>query len=279
MKHDTGESGLLMAGGRSIMLLAVSLAVGACTHATEFLPMYTQDFQQDPEWVTNNPADYRWTGDAFQTKQLNGSEEYAFHQLEHLDGRRAFRLVVDIRPVKYQWATDGYIGFFDSDMCTESPVSVFLHPALTDEGEFFRLSYRDRDGGSGDAPFAPFQRATWYTASIDYDPTARTLNASVVERDSGQRIGSVRLDSVGSFEGIDRIATLTVCHTYARGHEGVTEFDNIEVWQNVDHRSLDAGGNNPDGARTLISWASSAKSNCGADRSVPVAIGSQLRKR
>ncbi len=217
--------------------------------------IYEQDFQQDPQWTTNNPDNYYWTGSDFYTRQINGSEEYAYRRLATLDGARFLRLEVDVKPVRYDWAADGYIGFFDEDMCSEAPVTFFLHPANPDQRDWFHLTYRDRNGGSGHLPFARFERGQWYRTTIEYDPAARTLVASVIHRASGQQMGNVRFDDVGSFAGIDRIAALTVCHDYARGNVGETYFDNIRVWQGTGGPTLTADGTCPGGGPIQVSWS------------------------
>lgn len=234
-------------------VLLITFSMGGRALAQQII--YEESFSQDPAWITNNPNNYYWTGSDFYTRQVNGSEEYAYRRLATLDGDRFLRLEVDVNPIRYDWAADGYIGFFDPDMCTEAPACVFIHPARVDGGNWFHLTYRDRNGGSGHVAFARFTVGVWYRTSFEYDPVERSLLGSVIERDTGRSVGTCRFEGVGSFSGIDRVATLTVCHDYASGNEGETLFDNIRVWQSGDGIRLVADGTCPGGGPIQVSWS------------------------
>lgn len=238
--------------GRVIVAFVAGSAVSAAL-AQQII--YEEDFSQDPSWITNNGNNYYWTGSEFFTRQVNGSEEYAYRRLATLDGDQFLRLEVDVKPGRYDWAADGYVGFFDPDMCSEAPACVFIHPARPDGGQLFHLDYRDRDGGYGHVAFAPFTLDTWYSTSFEYDPIGQTLVGSVIERDTGRLVGSCRFEGVGSFSGIDRVATLTVCHDYASGNGGETLFDNLRVWQGSGGIQLVADGTCPGGGPIRIEWS------------------------
>lgn len=217
-----------------IVASLVGLSVSTPALALDWQVIYQTDFSTCGEWTTNNGANYYCAGGTYFSRQVNGSDEYAYTPLPTLQAGYAWRIEYEIQPAYYTWAGNGRFGLMIEDMRISGLPATFTLITLNfhygDGGH--QITLAGYDSGEGyDAVIGAFTVGTWYSVVIEWDPRSNTLSAIVTERDTGTAVGEGAFTIDCVFADIDRLGMSVVGDHYASGATGETRFDNVMVSQ------------------------------------------------
>lgn len=212
----------------AIGLLMCFLWGGSQAYAWE--TEYHEDFSTDPGWVTNDPANFYWTGAEFHGKQIDCQDQYAYTMLEGGYNGGSIRMEFDVRP-HVQWAGNINIGLVGPTMGTFTPeTTIHVTFAIDDNADHIMLITHDDNGVSRSTDWwTEFpQQNVWYHCLVEYDCFADSIHFLVT--DSGETVADETLYDLGTFSGLDRFAWSGVGdHGYC-GRWGEGLLDNVELY-------------------------------------------------
>lgn len=213
---------------------------------------YSTDFTSDPQWVTDQPDNYKW--DALtQTSHahvLNAQPtppptRYAYTTLDYHGG--AFRLEFDARPIEIQWSAGVGFGLYDSTLDQwegGSPDSQFANVFIgaADQGLALQLMAR---GGNGQSQAPSFwnglTEGTWYHFRLEYESASDVLKLTTTVRETGALIGVLETNALGGLSpGLNRLGfardpagvccRTTGCSGYGCSQTATENIDNVQFF-------------------------------------------------
>lgn len=212
----------------ALVIAGICSAFAVPASGVTWVPLYQTDFSSDPGWVSNNPEHFHWdsASQAYYSRQIDQSEEYAYHVVAGFNATRPWRLEWDIKKVASAGAADARFGVWDALTHVEIPAQS----AWVDAYHFFQAVYRSDAGGFGDDLTGAISLDVWYRVRLEWVPAAGgTATASVWRKADGQLLGTVSRSGVGVFGGVDRIGMSTVGDPFSG--DGISLIDNVALFQ------------------------------------------------
>jgi hypothetical protein len=212
------------------IVIAVSLFILFCSNAKDGTIIYSEDFSSDPNWITNNSANFYWDqlGGRYHYKIIDNTSEYAYHPLNLMD--RGFQVIFDICPTITTLCGDNRVGVSDSNMSYISPTSITVYMSNINSDHFIAVAVNDnlgRTGGNGD--FGNFTDGVIYRVTINYDRLTNDIYVKVTEKESGDSVCAATVTGYGPFSGMDRIFMASIGDWACPGSYGEGYIDNVIV--------------------------------------------------
>lgn len=226
---------------RKVLFVFVCVVVGLSFVLFKTAPgddwqvIYQTDFSSDPGWTANNSTYYHWdsTQGNYYANEVDNSQAYAYKLLPTpLSFSSQWRLTYDILPVSHSWAGNGRLSLIDANLDATS----LNHGNITvdfnseDRGHIVAFTY----GSTTKADWlfsvpSQFAEGVQYAVTLDWNPVGQVLNLSIVRKDTATLLWQTSAANVGSFSGIDRLATSAYGDTYAPGASGIIRIDNLAL--------------------------------------------------
>ncbi len=219
----------------TIMAVTASVAI-----ASEWVPLYQDDFSSDPGWITNDPANLYWDAatETYHGWMANTNTSFAYTALSTaLTPDTSFRLCFDSRINSVQWSAGLTFGIFDPQL--SFIYGAVAETAVVDAGYVTSLNAGNPCNlDANDWEVSNWLTGVWYTNIVTYDSATGWITYSQEERDTGIVLSQLGM-AVADFPS--DMLYLGVSRLHMEGYTSNAVDFNIDN-VNIDHQPVPAPG-------------------------------------